>query len=68
VFRHPAGDFPLRHLARQVGDEQHELLGGEISEGSGAGADLSGEHRRALSEQVAHQVERPLRLEALWMT
>jgi hypothetical protein len=54
-----------RQPAGEVGDEQHELPGGEITEGSGAGADPSGVHRRTPSEQVAHQVERPLRLEAL---
>jgi hypothetical protein len=56
-----------RQPAGEVGDEQHELLGGEIAEGSGAGVDPSGEHRRAPSEQVAHQVERSLRLETLRM-
>jgi hypothetical protein len=54
--RQPAGD---------VADEQHELLGGEIAEGSGAGADSSSEPRRAPSEQAAHQVECSLRLETL---
>jgi hypothetical protein len=52
---------------RPAGDEQHELPGGEIAEGSGAGADPSGVHRRAPSKQVAHQVERPLKLETLGM-
>jgi hypothetical protein len=52
----PAGD---------VGDEEHELPDGEITEGSGAGADPSGEHRRAPSEQVAHLVVCRLGLEAL---
>jgi hypothetical protein len=56
-----------RQPAGEVGDEEHELPGGEIAEGSGAGADPSGVHRRAPSEQVAHQVERPLRLETLRM-
>jgi hypothetical protein len=56
-----------RQPAGEVGDEQHELPGGEITEGSGAGADPPGERRRAPSEQVAHQVERPLRLETLGM-
>jgi hypothetical protein len=54
----PAGD---------VGDEEHELRGGEIAEGRGAGVDPSGERQRAPSEQVAHQVECHLRLEALGM-
>jgi hypothetical protein len=40
---------------------------GEITEGSGADVDPPGVHRRAPSEQVAHQVEHPLRLEALGM-
>ena len=56
-----------RQPAGEVGDEEHELPGGEIAEGSGAGADPSGERRRAPPEQVAHQVERPLRLETLGM-
>jgi hypothetical protein len=56
-----------RQLAGEVGDEQHELPGGEIAEGSGVGADPSGVHRRAPSEQVAHQVEHLLRLEMLGM-
>jgi hypothetical protein len=43
----------------EVGDKHHELLGGEIAEGSGTGADPSGERRCAPPEQVAHQVERP---------
>jgi hypothetical protein len=53
--------------AGEVGDEQHELSSGKIAEGSGAGADPSSEHRRAPSEQVAHQVECRLRLEAVGM-
>jgi hypothetical protein len=57
-----------RQPVGEVGDEQHELLGDEIAEGSGADADPFGKHRRAPSEQVAHQVERPLRLETLGMT
>jgi hypothetical protein len=56
-----------RQPAGEVGDEEHELLGGEIAEGSGAGADPSGERRRAPSEQVAHQIECPLGLEMLGM-
>jgi hypothetical protein len=48
-------------------DEEHELPGGEIAEGSGTGGDPSGERRRAPSEQVAHQVECPLGLETLGM-
>jgi hypothetical protein len=56
-----------RQPVGEVGDKQHELPGGEIAEGSGVGADPSGVHRRAPSEQVAHQVERPLRLETLGM-
>jgi hypothetical protein len=54
--RQPTGD---------VGGEQHELSGGEITEGSGASVDSSGEPRRAQSEQGAHQVECSLRLETL---
>jgi hypothetical protein len=49
----------------EVGDEEHELSGGEIAEGRGAGADPSGERRRTPSEQVAHQVECHLGLKAL---
>jgi hypothetical protein len=56
-----------RQPTREVGDEQHELPGGEIAEGSSASADPFGEYRRAPFKQVAHQVERPLRLEMLRM-
>jgi hypothetical protein len=56
-----------RLSAREVGDEKHELPGDEIAKGNGVGTDLSGEHRRAPSEQVAHQVECPLGLETLGM-
>jgi hypothetical protein len=51
----------------EVGDEEHELPDGEVAEESGAGADPSGERRRAPTKQVAHQVECPLGLEALEM-
>jgi hypothetical protein len=56
-----------RQPAGEVGDEEHELPGGEIVEGSGAGADPSSERRRVPSEQVAHQVEHALGLETLRM-
>jgi hypothetical protein len=48
-----------RQPTREVGDEEHELPDGEVAEGSGAGADSSGERRRAPSKQVAYQVESP---------
>jgi hypothetical protein len=57
-----------RQPAGEVGDKEHELLGDEIAEGRGVGADPSGECRRAPSEQVAHQVECHLGLEALGMS
>jgi hypothetical protein len=57
-----------RQPAGEVGDEEHELPGGEIAEGSGAGVDLSDERRCAPSEQVAHQIECPLGLEMLGMS
>jgi hypothetical protein len=57
-----------RQPVGEVLNEQHELPGGEIAEGSGTDADPSGEHRRTPFEQVAHQVERPLSLETLGMT
>jgi hypothetical protein len=56
-----------RQPAGEVGDEEHKLPSDEIAEGSGAGADPSGERWRAPSKQVAHQVECPLGLEALGM-
>jgi hypothetical protein len=56
-----------RQPAGEVGDEEHELPGGEIAEWSGTDADPSGERRRAPSEQVVHQVECPLGLEMLGM-
>jgi hypothetical protein len=54
-----------RQLAEEVRDEEHELPGGEFAEGRAADTDPSGEHRRTPSEQVAHQVECHLGLEAL---
>jgi hypothetical protein len=54
-----------RQPTGEVGDEEHELPSGEIAEGRGADTDPSGERRRTPSEQVAHQVECHLRLEAL---
>jgi hypothetical protein len=56
-----------RQPAGEVGDKEHELPGGEIAEGRSVGADPSSERRRPPSEQVAHQVECLLRLEALGM-
>ena len=56
-----------RQPAGEVGDKVHEIPSGEIVEGRGAGMDPSGERRRAPSEQVAHQVECHLGLEALGM-
>jgi hypothetical protein len=56
-----------RQPTGEVGDEEHELPDGEITEGSGASSDPSGERRLAPSEQVAHQVECPLGLETLGM-
>jgi hypothetical protein len=43
-----------RQSAEDVGDEQNELPGDEIAEGDGAGADSSGEPRRAPPKQAAH--------------
>jgi hypothetical protein len=54
-----------RQPVGEVGDEEHELPGGEIAEGRGADTDPSGERRRTPSEQVVHQVECHLGLEAL---
>jgi hypothetical protein len=48
----------------EAGDEEHELPGGETTEERSADADPSDERRRPPSEQVAHQVECHLRLEA----
>jgi hypothetical protein len=54
-----------REPAGEVGDEEHELFGGEIAVRRGADTDPSGERRHTPSEQVAHQVECHLGLEAL---
>jgi hypothetical protein len=54
-----------RQPAGEVGDEEHELPDGEIVGGRGADTDPSGERRHTPSEQVAHQVECHLGLEAL---
>jgi hypothetical protein len=56
-----------RQPVGEVRDEEHELPGGEVTEGSGASADPSGERRRAPTKKVAHQVECHLGLEALGM-
>ena len=53
--------------ARDVGGEQNELPSGEITEGDGADADSSGEPWCAPPKQVAHQIERLLRLKAVGM-
>jgi hypothetical protein len=50
---------------QHAGNEEHELLGGEIAVRRGADTDPFGECRRTPSEQVAHQVECHLGLEAL---
>jgi hypothetical protein len=57
--RQPAGD---------VGSEQDELSGDEITEGGSAGTDSSGEPRCAPPKQAAHQVKRFLRLKAVRVT
>ena len=54
--RQPTGD---------VGGEQNELPGGEVTEGDGASADPPGERRRTPSKQVAHHIECRLGLEAV---
>jgi hypothetical protein len=43
-----------RQPVGNVGDEQHELPGGEIAEGSGAGVDSSGDPQCAPPEQATH--------------
>jgi hypothetical protein len=54
-----------RQPAREVGDEEHELPGGKVTEGGGAGPDPPSERRRAPSEQSRHSVERLIGLETL---
>jgi hypothetical protein len=54
-----------RQPAGEVGDEEHELSGGEVTVRRGANMDPSDERRHTPSEQVAHQVECHLGLEAL---
>jgi hypothetical protein len=54
-----------RQPAGEVGDEEHELSGGEIAMWRGADTDPSDERRHTPSEQVAHQVECHLGMEAL---
>jgi hypothetical protein len=54
-----------RQPAGKVGDEEHLLPGGEVTEGGGAGLDPPGERRRAPSEQATHRVELLLGLETL---
>jgi hypothetical protein len=54
-----------RQPAGEVGDEEHELPDGEITEGRGDDTDPPGKQRRAPSEQIAHQGECHLRQEAL---
>jgi hypothetical protein len=54
-----------RQPAGEVGNEEHELSGGEIAVRRGADTDPSGERRHTPSKQVAHQVEYHLGLEVL---
>jgi hypothetical protein len=54
--RQPAGD---------VGGEQNELPGDEVTEGDSASVDPPGEHRHAPSKQVVHHIERRLGLEVV---
>jgi hypothetical protein len=54
-----------RQPAGEVGDEEREHPGSEIVVRRGTDTDPSGERRRTPSEQVAHQVECHLGLEAL---
>jgi hypothetical protein len=54
--RQPAGD---------VGCEQNELPGGEVTEGDRANTDPPDERRHTPSKQVAHHIERRLGLEAV---
>jgi hypothetical protein len=51
-----------RQPAEEVGDEEDELPGGKIAEGSSVSPDPPSERRRAPSEQAAHRVERLLGL------
>jgi hypothetical protein len=50
---------------QEVDGKEHELPGGEVAASRGTDIDLSGERRHTPSEQVAHQVESHLGLEAL---
>jgi hypothetical protein len=52
-------------LAGDVGDKQNRLPEGEITEGSDTGTDPCGVRWHTPPKQVAHQVERRLRLEAV---
>jgi hypothetical protein len=65
--QHEEGQDRQRQPARKVGDEEHKLPGGEIAEGSSAGSDPPGVHRRTPSQQAAHHTECPLSLETLRM-
>ena len=57
--------YRQRQPAGEVGDEEHELPGGEIAVRRGANTDPSGERWCNPSEQVVHQDECHLGLEAL---
>jgi hypothetical protein len=54
-----------RQTTVEVGVKEHELPRGEVAAGRGADIDLPSERRHTPSEQVAHQVECHLGLEAL---
>jgi hypothetical protein len=56
-----------RQPAGEVGDKEHKLPGGEVTEGISAGPDPPSERRRAPSEQATHHVERLLSLKTLRM-
>jgi hypothetical protein len=65
--QHEEGRDRQRQLARKIGDKEHKLPGGEITEGSSAGPDPPGVRRRTPSEQVAHRAKCPLGLVTLGM-
>jgi hypothetical protein len=65
--QHEEGGDRQRQPTRKIGDKEHKLPRGEITEGSSAGPDPPGVRRRTPTEQAAHRAESPLGLVTLGM-
>jgi hypothetical protein len=61
------GEIGNANPHKKIGDKEHKLPGGEITEGSSAGPDPPGVRWRTPTEQAAHRTESPLGLVTLGM-